>query len=178
MGPTVAPFSIKWFVLVDSDYPLPYIITDATTTLLAILTMFALLRMECTQVKITMEIMMEVNKISITVFFLKILAEAEEMWQQQPTVPARLVQPHHPPSHCFYSCCHHRHDHHHHDHDDDDDKMVFQRGRHKLNGVVKRSFKSAGRLKYSPSKRSHWWWWTMFTEHWWWWWPTWRNVSS
>merc|ERR1712083_7482 len=48
-----------------SDYPLPYIITDATTTLLAILTMFALLRMECTQ----------------------ILAEAEEMWQQ-PAVPA------------------------------------------------------------------------------------------
>jgi hypothetical protein len=53
-------------LLIPSDYPLPYIITDATTTLLAILTMFALLRMECTQ----------------------ILAEAEEMWQQQPTGPA------------------------------------------------------------------------------------------
>jgi len=80
--------TVLHILLIPSDYPLPYIITDATTTLLAILTMFALLRMECTQVKITMEIMMEVNKISITVFFLKILAEAEEMWQQQPTVPA------------------------------------------------------------------------------------------
>ena len=41
-----------------SDYPLPYIITDATTTLLAILTMFALLRMECTQVVMMMAMMM------------------------------------------------------------------------------------------------------------------------
>merc|ERR1712051_84368 len=64
--------TVLHILLIPSDYPLPYIITDATTTLLAILTMFALLRMECTQ----------------------ILAEAEEMWQQQPTVPARLVHPH------------------------------------------------------------------------------------
>ena len=41
---------VKVIISIDSDYPLPYIITDATTTLLAILTMFALLRMECTQV--------------------------------------------------------------------------------------------------------------------------------
>merc|ERR1711944_254691 len=58
--------TVLHILLIPSDYPLPYIITDATTTLLAILTMFALLRMECTQ----------------------ILAEAEEMWQQQPAVPA------------------------------------------------------------------------------------------
>jgi len=57
--------TVLHILLIPSDYPLPYIITDATTTLLAILTMFALLRMECTQ----------------------ILAEAEEMWQQ-PAVPA------------------------------------------------------------------------------------------
>merc|ERR1719238_956314 len=48
--------------LIPSDYPLPFIITDAVTTLLAILTMFALLRMECSQ----------------------ILNQAEELWQQQP----------------------------------------------------------------------------------------------
>ena len=41
---------------------LQYIITDAVTTLLAIVTMFLLLRMECTQ----------------------ILTQAEELWQQQP----------------------------------------------------------------------------------------------
>merc|ERR1712083_1096219 len=51
--------TVLHILLIPSDYPLPYIITDATTTLLA------LWRMECTQ----------------------ILAEAEEMWQQ-PAVPA------------------------------------------------------------------------------------------
>ena len=39
-----------------------FIITDAVTTLLAIITMFLLLRMECTQ----------------------ILHQAEELWQEQP----------------------------------------------------------------------------------------------
>merc|ERR1719238_176222 len=51
--------------LIPNDYPLPYIITDAVTTLLAIVTMFLLLRMECSQ----------------------ILHEAEELWQQQPPAP-------------------------------------------------------------------------------------------
>lgn len=58
--------TVLHILLIPGDYPLPYIITDAATTLLAILTMFALLRMECRA----------------------ILAEAEEMWQQQPPPPA------------------------------------------------------------------------------------------
>ena len=57
--------TVLHILLIPNNYPLPYIITDASTTLLAILTMFALLRMECTQ----------------------ILAEAEELWQQ-PAPPA------------------------------------------------------------------------------------------
>lgn len=57
--------TVLHILLIPSDYPLPYIITDASTTLLAILTMFALLRMECSL----------------------ILAEAEELWQQ-PNTPA------------------------------------------------------------------------------------------
>merc|ERR1711902_346550 len=52
--------TVLHILLIPSDYPLPYIITDATTTLLAIVTMFMLLRMECTQ----------------------ILTQAEELWQQ------------------------------------------------------------------------------------------------
>merc|ERR1712117_303947 len=106
--------TVLHILLIPSDYPLPYIITDATTTLLAILTMFALLRMECTQ----------------------ILAEAEEMWQQHPA-----GHPHHvcPPAHGVHpdscrgrgdvaaaACC------------------SSQRGWHKLNGIVKRSFRSPG----------------------------------
>ena len=51
--------------LLESDflfiYIFQFIITDAVTTLLAIITMFLLLRMECTQ----------------------ILNQAEELWQEQ-----------------------------------------------------------------------------------------------
>jgi len=54
--------TVLHILLIPSDYPLPYIITDAVTTLLAIVTMFLLLRMECSQ----------------------ILSQAEELWQQQP----------------------------------------------------------------------------------------------
>merc|ERR1712158_50195 len=54
--------TVLHILLIPSDYPLPFIITDAVTTLLAIITMFLLLRMECTQ----------------------ILNQAEELWQQQP----------------------------------------------------------------------------------------------
>jgi len=54
--------TVLHILLIPSDYPLPFIITDAVTTLLAIITMFLLLRMECTQ----------------------ILHQAEELWQQQP----------------------------------------------------------------------------------------------
>merc|ERR1711972_1261829 len=57
--------TVLHILLIPSDYPLPYIITDAVTTLLAIVTMFMLLRMECSQ----------------------ILSQAEELWQQ-PAVPA------------------------------------------------------------------------------------------
>merc|ERR1712025_1027993 len=42
--------TVLHILLIPSDYPLPYIITDAVTTLLAIVTMFLLLRMECTQI--------------------------------------------------------------------------------------------------------------------------------
>jgi len=54
--------TVLHILLIPNDYPLEYIITDAVTTLLAIVTMFLLLRMECSQ----------------------ILHEAEEMWHQQP----------------------------------------------------------------------------------------------
>merc|ERR1719245_2146725 len=54
--------TVLHILLIPSDYPLPYIIIDASTTLMAIVTMFLLLRMECTQ----------------------ILTQAEELWQQQP----------------------------------------------------------------------------------------------
>merc|ERR1719151_257092 len=54
--------TVLHILLIPSDYPLPYIITDAVTTLLAIVTMFMLLRMECSQ----------------------ILSQAEELWQEQP----------------------------------------------------------------------------------------------
>merc|ERR1712117_872683 len=57
--------TVLHILLIPNDYPLPYIITDAVTTLLAIVTMFLLLRMECSQ----------------------ILQEAEELWQQQPPSP-------------------------------------------------------------------------------------------
>jgi len=57
--------TVLHILLIPNDYPLPYIITDAVTTLLAIVTMFLLLRMECSQ----------------------ILHEAEELWQQQPPAP-------------------------------------------------------------------------------------------
>ena len=50
-------------------FHLQYIITDAVTTLLAIVTMFLLLRMECSQ----------------------ILHEAEELWHQQPEKAVRLI---------------------------------------------------------------------------------------
>jgi len=52
--------TVLHILLIPSDYPLPYIIIDASTTLVAIVTMFLLLRMECTQ----------------------ILTQAEEQWQQ------------------------------------------------------------------------------------------------
>jgi len=52
--------TVLHILLIPSDFPLPYIITDASTTLLAIITMFLLLRMECRQ----------------------ILKETEEQWQQ------------------------------------------------------------------------------------------------
>ena len=51
--------SLKIFAI--KKYLFQYIITDAVTTLLAIVTMFLLLRMECTQ----------------------ILTQAEELWQNQ-----------------------------------------------------------------------------------------------
>jgi len=54
--------TVLHILLIPNEYPLEYIITDAVTTLLAIVTMFLLLRMECSQ----------------------ILHEAEELWQQQP----------------------------------------------------------------------------------------------
>jgi len=53
--------TVLHILLIPSDYPLPFIITDAVTTLLAIITMFLLLRMECTQ----------------------ILNQAEELWQEE-----------------------------------------------------------------------------------------------
>ena len=103
---------VKVIISIDSDYPLPYIITDATTTLLAILTMFALLRMECTQVH-TIGIITIKNKsygwdqlkylILKRFICFKILAEAEEMWQQ-PAVPARW-----PTTLNHHQClCHHQ----------------------------------------------------------------------
>merc|ERR1719278_737180 len=54
--------TVLHILLIPNDYPLEYIIIDAVTTLLAIVTMFLLLRMECSQ----------------------ILHEAEELWHQQP----------------------------------------------------------------------------------------------
>lgn len=54
--------TVLHILLFPIEYPLEYIITDAVTTLLAIVTMFLLLRMECSQ----------------------ILHEAEELWQHQP----------------------------------------------------------------------------------------------
>ena len=41
-------FKILHILLIPNDYPLEYIITDAVGTFLAIITMFLLLRMECT----------------------------------------------------------------------------------------------------------------------------------
>jgi len=57
--------TVLHILLIPNDYPLPFIITDASSTLLAIVTMFLLLRMECSA----------------------ILQEAEELWQQQPGAP-------------------------------------------------------------------------------------------
>jgi len=58
--------TVLHILLIPNDYPLPYIITDAVSTLLAIVTMFLLLRMECSQ----------------------ILREAEDLWQQAPASEA------------------------------------------------------------------------------------------
>jgi len=58
--------TVLHILLIPNDYPLPYIITDAVSTLLAIVTMFLLLRMECAQ----------------------ILQEAEDLWQQAPVSEA------------------------------------------------------------------------------------------
>jgi hypothetical protein len=57
--------TVLHILLIPSHFPLPYIIIDASTTLVAIVTMFLLLRMECRQ----------------------ILADTEELWQQ-PQSPA------------------------------------------------------------------------------------------
>ena len=40
--------TVLHILLIPNDYPLEYIITDAVGTFLAIITMFLLLRMECT----------------------------------------------------------------------------------------------------------------------------------
>merc|ERR1711971_293686 len=53
--------TVLHILLIPNDYPLEYIITDAVGTFLAIITMFLLLRMECTE----------------------ILHEAEELWNRQ-----------------------------------------------------------------------------------------------
>jgi len=58
--------TVLHILLIPNDYPLPYIITDAVSTLLAIVTMFLLLRMECTQ----------------------ILQEAEELYKKAPASEA------------------------------------------------------------------------------------------
>jgi len=52
--------TVLHILLIPNDYPLQFIITDAVTTLLAIMTMFFLLKMECSQM----------------------LNEAEELWSQ------------------------------------------------------------------------------------------------
>merc|ERR1711915_321498 len=54
--------TVLHILLIPNDYPLPYIIVDAVTTLLAIVTMFLLLRIECTQ----------------------IILETQHVWKQQP----------------------------------------------------------------------------------------------
>jgi len=53
--------TVLHILLIPNDYPLEFIIVDAVGTFLAIITMFLLLRMECTE----------------------ILHEAEELWQRQ-----------------------------------------------------------------------------------------------
>jgi len=58
--------TVLHILLIPNDYPLPFIITDAVSTLLAIVTMFLLLRLECSQ----------------------ILQEAEQLWQQPPASEA------------------------------------------------------------------------------------------
>merc|ERR1711992_519780 len=58
--------TVLHILLIHNDYPLPFIITDAVSTLLAIVTMFLLLRLECSQ----------------------ILQEAEQLWQQPPASEA------------------------------------------------------------------------------------------
>lgn len=58
--------TVLHILLIPNDYPLPFIITDAVSTLLAIVTMFLLLRIECTQ----------------------ILREAEDLWHQGPASEA------------------------------------------------------------------------------------------
>lgn len=58
--------TVLHILLIPNNFPLPYIITDAVSTLLAIVTMFALLRMECTQ----------------------ILREAEKIWEEHPQTDA------------------------------------------------------------------------------------------
>jgi len=62
--------TVLHILLIPNDYPLEFIVTDAVGTFLAIITMFLLLRMECTE----------------------ILHEAEEMWDRQ---GAAHTHPHH-----------------------------------------------------------------------------------
>lgn len=58
--------TVLHILLIPSDYPLEFIITDAISTLLAIVTMFLLLRLECTQ----------------------IIADAEKNWKKSPASEA------------------------------------------------------------------------------------------
>ena len=54
--------TVLHILLIPNDYPLEYIITDAVGTFLAIITMFLLLRMECTEILHEAEYMWENNK--------------------------------------------------------------------------------------------------------------------
>ena len=79
-------------MLIPNDYPLEFIIVDAVGTFLAIITMFLLLRMECTGNKVQLcrkSIDYYLTFISLSVvefkilFKIEILHEAEELWQRQ-----------------------------------------------------------------------------------------------
>lgn len=67
--------TVLHILLIPNEYPLHYIIADAVTTLLAIITLFLLLRMECSQ----------------------ILHDAEELWQHQQTTSEAESPPASPP---------------------------------------------------------------------------------